>query len=62
MKVRALRGVCVGPARNLVAGEVADIDASSVQFLANIGAVELVADEPAASDPIPPAPAGKKEK
>jgi hypothetical protein len=68
MKVRALRGVCVGVDRHLRAGDTADVDDASVQFLASIGAVEIVKDEPA---PVPvevqkpaPAPAkksGKKE-
>lgn len=48
MKVRALRGVCVGVNHHLVAGEDADLDAHMVTFLKNIGAVELVPDEPVA--------------
>ena len=51
MQVRALRGVCVGIDRNLMPGDTADLDASTVQFLTAIGAVELVIDEPAAADP-----------
>lgn len=46
MKVRALRGVCVGIERHLVAGDVADVDDASVTFLVSIKAVELVKDEP----------------
>ena len=64
MKVRALRGVCVGVDRHLKAGDTDDIDAGSVSFLTSIGAVELVKDEPAVAEPEskPPAKAGTKEK
>lgn len=63
MKVRALRGVCVGVARHLAAGDTAEIDATSVPFLVNIGAVELVKDEPApVPEPITPAKAGKAKE
>lgn len=52
MKVRALRGVCVGVARNLQAGDTDDLqDAALVQFLVSIGAVEVVTEPPAASPP-----------
>jgi len=47
MKVRALRGVCVGVDRHLKAGDTDDLDASTVQFLVSIGAVEVVKDAPA---------------
>lgn len=47
MKVRALRGVCIGVDQHLVAGGTADLDAAQVQFLASIGAVERIPDEPA---------------
>jgi hypothetical protein len=53
MKVKALRGVCIGVNRNLISGETADLDPATVQFLINIGAVALVAEEP----PAPEAPA-----
>lgn len=65
MKVRALRGVCIGVERHLAAGDTADLEAAQVQFLAGIGAVERVPDEPVvAADSETPAPAkpGKKEK
>jgi hypothetical protein len=55
MNVRALRGVCVGPARHLLPGEVADLDSATVQFLVSISAVEVVAEPVPA--PEPPAPA-----
>jgi hypothetical protein len=65
-RVRALRGICVGVERHLVPGEVADVDGQQVPFLASIGAVELVIDEPAAVEPAPEvessAKPGKKEK
>lgn len=70
MKVKALRGVCIGIERHLAAGEIADLtDASLLTFLVSIKAVELVKDEPPpAAEPEPevkatPAKAGKsKEK
>lgn len=52
MKVRALRGVCIGVDRNLKPGDTADLEAAQVEFLANIGAVELAPDEPVAQDPL----------
>lgn len=42
MKVRALRGVCVGVNRHLRPGDVDEVDASTVTFLKSIGAVEEV--------------------
>jgi len=42
MKVRALRGVCIGVDRHLVPNETADLPAAEVQFLESIGAVERV--------------------
>jgi hypothetical protein len=66
MKVRAKRGVCVGPGRHLTAGDTADLDPATVTFLVSIDAVERVADEPA-HQPEPesksaPDKSGKKEK
>lgn len=66
MKVRALRGVCIGPGRHLAAGETEDLDPATVTFLVSIGAVEKVT-APANDDPKPeiesvPAKAGRKEK
>ena len=46
MKIRALRGVCVGVERHLKAGDSADLDTAMVTFLVGIGAVEVVKDEP----------------
>lgn len=40
MKVKALRGVCVGVNQHLIAGDVADLDAAMVTFLEGIGAVQ----------------------
>lgn len=43
MKVRALRGVCIGVGRNLATGEVAEIhsaNANDLRFLILSGAVE----------------------
>ncbi len=50
MKVKALRGVCIGVDRHLPAGDTEDLEPALVTFLVGIGAVERVADEPA---PIP---------
>jgi hypothetical protein len=65
MKVRALRGVCIGVDRHLKAGDTADLEHATTQFLKNIGAVEVVIDEPPA-EPAPesnvkPAKAGKEK-
>lgn len=65
MKVKALRGVCIGVDRHLVAGDTEDLEPALVTFLAGIGAVEVVKDEPAPAKPkIESAPdkTGKKEK
>jgi hypothetical protein len=62
MKVRALRGVCVGVDRHLVAGDTADLDPAQVAFLVGIGAVEVVPDEPAkAEEPEQPKAAPKPD-
>lgn len=58
MKVRALRGVCIGPGRHLTPGETADIDPATTQFLVSIGAVARVdepkpAEAPAVAEPAP---------
>lgn len=50
MKVRALRGVCIGVDHHLKAGDPADLEAAQVQFLVSIGAVERVAPEPIQPD------------
>lgn len=60
MKYRALRGVCIGVGRHLSAGDTADLDAATGQFLVSIRAVEPAKDEPKI-EPAPEKP-GKKEK
>lgn len=69
MKVKALRGVCIGAGRHLAAGDTEDLDPATVTFLVSIGAVEPVKDEPTPEpikDPEPdsktPEKTGKKEK
>lgn len=65
MKVRALRGVCIGVDRHLKPGDTADLEPGTVQFLTSIAAVVIVKDEPtAAAEPETSAPvkSGKKEK
>lgn len=47
MKVRALRGVCVGVGRHLGVGDPPiELDAATSQFLVSIKAVEEVKDAP----------------
>ena len=46
MKVKALRGICVGVGQHLVAGDIADLDPAMVTFLSGINAVERY-EEPA---------------
>lgn len=75
MRVRALRGVCIGPGRHLKPegpDREGDVDASTATFLVNIGAVEIVPDPPAPSPEVSTGPTdfattaaakvGKKEK
>lgn len=71
MRVKALRGVCVGIEKHLAAGAIADLDPALVQYLTSIKAVEALPDEePAAAaapaDEIdtksPAKKAGKQEK
>lgn len=45
VKVRALRGVCVGAGRNLESGEVATLEGGVAAYLRGIGAVEYVTDK-----------------
>lgn len=52
MRVKALRGVCIGVDRHLKAGDSADLDAAMVTFLKSIGAVEIVPDEPKKPEPV----------
>lgn len=46
MKVRALRGVCVGVDRNLKAGDTTDLEPAQVPWLVSIKAIEVVKDDP----------------
>jgi hypothetical protein len=46
MKIRALRGVCIGVNQHLKAGDLGDVDAATFTFLKSIGAVELLPDAP----------------
>jgi len=62
MKVRALRGVCIGVEKHLAPGDEADMDAATVQFLASIGAVARVIDAPPAEFEPAPAKPVRKEK
>ena len=62
MRVRALRGVCIGVDRHLAPGDTTDLEAAQVKFLASIGAVEEIPDEPPAADPVSETPAAAKPK
>lgn len=56
MKVKALRGVCIGVNRHMKAGDIEDLEPAMVTFLVGIGAVEPVKEQPkkAAPEPVPP--------
>lgn len=56
MRVRALRGVCIGVDQHLKAGDPADLEPATVQFLVSIGAVERVPDDPPPAEAIPAKP------
>lgn len=66
MKVRALRGVCIGVGRVLKPGDdPVELDAATAQFLVSIKAVEEAKDAPVKDEPpvdSVPAKTGKKEK
>jgi hypothetical protein len=68
MKVKALRGVCIGIERHMKPGDIEDVDAALATFLKGIGAVEEFTEPPpkaeAKPEPKPePAKAGStKEK
>lgn len=62
MKVRALRGVCIGVDRNLAVGNEAELDPATGKFLASIGAVEEVKPPPPAPAPEPIKPETSSEK
>ena len=61
MKVQALRGVCIGVDRHLVAGDSVDLESALANFLVSIGAVALVKDEPV-SEPVPAPESESKSK
>lgn len=72
MRVRAVRGVCVGSEDHLKPGEVRDLDAATAQYLVAIGAVTAVIDPPSppvtdqavevSSKPIPTTVGNKKKE
>lgn len=68
MKVKALRGVCIGVDRHLKAGDVEDLEPALVTYLVSIKAVTRDVDEsqPPKTEAIPvktvPEKSGTKEK
>jgi len=72
MKVKALRGVCIGVDRHMKPGDVEDLDAAMVTFLVSIGAVEKIPEPPPeaqaelitdeSGSKSTPAKSGRKEK
>ena len=71
VKVRALRGVCIGPELHLAKDEEGSVDAGTAAFLVGINAVELVPEAPAPQASLlsdepetksAPAKSGRKEK
>jgi len=64
MRVRALRGVCIGVGRHLSVGDVEDLDHNLVTYLSQIGAVERLPDPPPVVESIPkskPEKSGKEK-
>lgn len=45
MKVKALRGVCVGPEDNLEPGQERELDENTASYLVNLGAAEQVVEQ-----------------
>jgi len=66
MQFKALRGVCIGPGRHLAAGDIAELDTATSNFLLSVGAVEAYEPPPPAAAPtsetIKPAKSAGKEK
>lgn len=64
MRVKALRGVCIGIDRHLAVGDTEDLEAGLVTYLVNIGAVERIADPVVEKPIVKPTPekSGKQEK
>lgn len=60
MRVKALRGVCIGVERHLVAGDTADLEPGLVTYLVGIGAVAPVKDEPQKPEPPAEAPVAQE--
>lgn len=61
MKVRALRGVCIGVNRDLALDDEAELDPATGKFLVSIGAVEEVKPPPPAPAPEPKDPQPSSE-
>jgi hypothetical protein len=63
MKAIAERGVCIGPARHLARGEVAEIEPALFSYLQSIGAVKAApAVDQDTVQPVAPEKPARKEK
>lgn len=63
MRVRCLRGVCIGVDRHLKPGDTADLEPALVTYLTGIRAVEAMPAEPEPKHETPaPEKSGRKEK
>lgn len=56
MKVKALRGVCIGVNQHLKAGDTDDLEPALVTYLVGIGAVEVVKEKAPKAEPPKPDP------
>ena len=65
MRVKAIRGVCIGVDRHMKPGDIEDLEGALVVFLVSIGAVEKIPEAPVVAEPelkLDAGKSGKKEK
>jgi hypothetical protein len=62
MRVKAMRGVCVGVEDNLKEGDVRDLDPATADYLKNIGAAVDASEEVAGAPAAEAKPALEEEK
>lgn len=53
VKIKALRGLCLGVDRHLLPGEAGEVDAATSKWLVHIKAVEIIEEAPAKEEPAP---------